>query len=59
LTPRCNDILHPTLRLWHKWLSITVFPRDDFRTVRTNELRILYAAVRRIKVSPVQAMIQQ
>jgi hypothetical protein len=29
LTPRCIDITHPTLRLWHKWLTITLFPRDD------------------------------
>ena len=26
LAPRCNDILHPTLRLWHKWLAVTLFP---------------------------------
>jgi hypothetical protein len=51
MTPLCNDILHPTLRLWHKWLAITLFPRDDVRTVRTNEMMILYAAVRWIKIS--------
>jgi hypothetical protein len=59
LTPRCNDILHPTLRLWHKWLAITLFPRDDVRTARTDEMMILDAAVRQIKVFPVQAMIRQ
>jgi hypothetical protein len=59
LTPKCNDILHPTLRLWHKWLAMTLFPGDNVRTVRVDEMRILYVVVRRIKVSPVQAMIRQ
>jgi hypothetical protein len=59
LTPQCNDLLHPTLRLWHKWLTITLFPRDDVRIVRADEMRILYAMVRRIKVSPIQAKIRQ
>ena len=26
--PRCNDIQNPTLRLMHKWVAITLFPRD-------------------------------
>ena len=40
--PRCNDIQNPTLRLMHKWVTITLFPREDPRTVRNNELMILY-----------------
>jgi hypothetical protein len=57
LTPRCNDIPHPSRLLWHKWLAITLFPRDGVRTMRTDEMMILYAAVRRIRVSLIQAMI--
>ena len=43
--PRCNDIQNPTLRLMHKWVAITLFPRDDPRPVRKDELIILYAMV--------------
>jgi hypothetical protein len=57
--PRCNDIQIPTLRLMHKWLAITLFPRDDVRTMRNDELMILYDMVNKIKISPVKAMIKQ
>jgi hypothetical protein len=46
--PRCNDIQNPTLLLMHKWLAITLFPRDDVRPMRNNELMILYAMVNKI-----------
>jgi hypothetical protein len=59
LITRWDDILHPTLRLRHKWLIVALFPWDDVRPVRTDEIMILYVVVRRIKVSIVQAMIQQ
>ena len=59
LQPRCNDIQHPTLRLMHKWLALTCFPREDVRTVRVDELRILYAMVNKIKIAPVQEMVRQ
>ena len=57
--PHCNDIQHPTLRLMHKWLALTCFPREDVRTVRVDELRILYAMVNKIKIAPVQEMVHQ
>jgi hypothetical protein len=57
--PRCNDIVHPTLRLWHKWLAIAPFPREDVQPVRSNEMMLLYAVINQIKVSPVKAMIWQ
>ena len=57
--PRTNDIHNPTLRLMHKWLAMTVFPREDIRPVRVDELRILYAMVHKIRVSPVRCMIKQ
>ena len=57
MQPHCNNIQHPTLRLMHKWLALTCFPRVDVRTVRVDELRILYAMVNKIKIAPVQEMV--
>ena len=45
--PRANEIHHPTLRFMHKWLGFSLFPRNDFRTVRNDELKLLYAMVKR------------
>jgi hypothetical protein len=56
---RCNDIQNLTLRLMHKWVAITCFPREDVRIVRVDELRIIYAMVNRIKLSPVKFMVCQ
>jgi hypothetical protein len=52
IVPQCNDILHPTLHLWHKWLAITLIPREDVRPVCVEELMILYATINKINVSP-------
>jgi hypothetical protein len=57
--PRCNNIQNLTLRLMHKWLAITLFQRDDARPMRNDELMILYAMVKKIKISPVKAMVNQ
>ena len=46
--PRTNKIHHPTLRFMHKWLGFSLFPRNDFRTIRNDELKLLYAIVKRI-----------
>ena len=43
----------------HKWLTITLFPRDVVRPVRNDELLIVYAVVNKIKISPVQALVKQ
>ena len=44
----------------HKWLAITLFPRDDVRPMRNDELLILYAMVNnKIKISPTQALVKQ
>ena len=45
--------------LMHKWLTITLFPRDDVRPVCNDELLILYAMVNKIKISPAQALVRQ
>lgn len=55
--PRCTDIHNPTLRLMHKWLALSIFPREDVRLVHNDELKILYAMVKKIRVSPVKPMI--
>jgi len=57
--PRCNDIQNSTLCFMHKWVAITLFPRDDPRTMRNDELMILYAMVNKIRVSPAKAMVKQ
>jgi hypothetical protein len=43
----------------HKWLTITLFPRDDVQPVHNDELLILYAMVNKIKISPAQALVRQ
>jgi len=43
----------------HKWLGFSLFPRNDFLTVRNDELKLLYAMVKRKKVSPVKFMMTQ
>jgi len=57
--PRTNEIHHPTLRFINKWLGFSLFTRNDFRTVRNDELKLLYAMVKRGKVSPVKFMMKQ
>ena len=57
--PHTNDIHHPTLRFMHKWLGFTLFPRLDFCTVRIYDLKLLYALVKRRKVSPIKFMMHQ
>ena len=36
-----------------------MFPRPDFRTVRVDDLKLLYAMVKRRKVSPVKFVMNQ
>jgi hypothetical protein len=57
--PQCNDIQNTTLHLMHKWLALTCFPTDDVWPVRIDELRIIFAMVNKIKISPVKSMIKQ
>jgi len=57
--PHCNDIQHLTLHLMHKWIALTCFPRDDVRTIRMDELHILYVMVNKIKIATVQEMVRQ
>nr|AAX95214.1 hypothetical protein LOC_Os11g08730 [Oryza sativa Japonica Group]AAX96064.1 hypothetical protein LOC_Os11g08890 [Oryza sativa Japonica Group]ABA91861.1 hypothetical protein LOC_Os11g08729 [Oryza sativa Japonica Group]ABA91892.1 hypothetical protein LOC_Os11g08889 [Oryza sativa Japonica Group] len=57
--PRTNDIHNPKLRLMHKWIAMTLFPRSDLRPIRGDELIIIFVMVRKIKISPVKCMIRQ
>ena len=43
----------------HKWIGFSLFPRPDFRTIRVDDLKLLYAMVKRRKVSPVKFMMNQ
>ena len=43
----------------HKWLGFSLFPKNDFRTVRNDELKLPYAMVKRRKVSPIKFMMKQ
>ena len=43
----------------HKWLGFTLFPRPDIRTERIDDLKLLYALVKRRKVSPIKFMMHQ
>jgi hypothetical protein len=54
---RTSDIEHPTLRFFHKWLGFTLFPRDDTSKVRMAALQLMYAAVKKIKVSPIRLIV--
>ena len=58
-SPRNNEIHNPTLLVMHICIALTLFPRDDVRPIRQDELRILFAMVKKIKASHVQPMIKQ
>ena len=56
---RNGEIHHPTLRFIHRWIAMSLFSRDDTRTVRQEELRLLFAIVNKFKVAPVKEMMLQ
>jgi hypothetical protein len=43
----------------HKWIGFSLFPRPDFCTVRVDDLKLLYATMKRRKVSPIKFMMNQ
>ena len=57
--PRTNDIYNRTLRFMHKWFVMTLLPRSDTHTMRIDELKLMYAMVKRKKVSPIKFMMNQ
>jgi hypothetical protein len=46
---RFSDIHNPSLRFLHRWMSFTLFPMVELRSVATSELKCLFAMVNRIK----------
>jgi hypothetical protein len=56
--PRTNDIQHPTLRFFHKWISLVLFPRNDNINVRVGDMQLIYAALKRQVVSPVKMLVE-
>ena len=52
--PRNMGIQHPTLRLMHRWIAMTLFSRQDIRVVCNDEMKILYAMIKKIKIAPVK-----
>jgi hypothetical protein len=55
--PRTNSIQLPTLCFMHKWLGMTLFPREDTHIIRIEDLKLMFAMIKRSKVSLVQFMI--
>jgi hypothetical protein len=48
-----SDIHNPSLWFLHRWMSFTLFPMAELRSVTTQELKCLFAMVNRIKYTPV------
>jgi hypothetical protein len=46
---RLSDIHNPSLRFLHRWMSFTLLPMVELRSVATPELKCLFAMVNRIK----------
>ena len=51
------DIQHPTLRLMHRWIAMTLFFRQDIRVVHNIEMQILYAMIEKIKIAPIKEIL--
>jgi hypothetical protein len=55
---RTNDIQHPTLRFFHKCISVVLFPRNDNISVRVGDMQLIHAALKRQAVSPVNMLVE-
>jgi hypothetical protein len=49
---RFSDIHNPSIRFLHRWMSFTLFPMAELRSVTTPKLKCLFAMVNRIKYTP-------
>jgi hypothetical protein len=56
--PRNSDLQLPTF-CFHRFISLTLFPRHETQTIWEDELKILFAIVNKRKISPVVAMMHQ
>ena len=50
------NIQYPTWRLMHRWIAMTLFPRQDIRFVHNIELQLLYTMIKKTKVAPMKDM---
>jgi hypothetical protein len=50
---RFSDIHDPSLRFFHRWMSFTLFPIVELRSVATPNLKCMFAMVNRIKYNNV------
>jgi hypothetical protein len=55
---RTNDIQHPTLHFFHKWLILVLFPRNDNIIVRVGDMQLIYATLKRKVVSPIKMLVE-
>jgi hypothetical protein len=54
---RFSDIHNPSLRFMHRWMSFTLFPMVELRSVTTPDLKCPFAMVNRIKYTPVADLV--
>jgi hypothetical protein len=48
-----SDIHNPSLRFLHRWMSFTLFPMSELRSVTTPELKSLFSMLHRMKYTHV------
>lgn len=41
----------------HKWMAITLFPREETRVIMLEEFKLIHAMMKRLRVSPVRLMV--
>ena len=56
--PNNMNIHHPTLKLIHRWIAVSIFARDDVHHVQEIELKILYAILKKIWIAPIQEIVK-
>jgi len=42
----------------HKWLAVTFFPREELGTVRIEELKLVYAMIKKRSVPAIKYMLK-
>jgi hypothetical protein len=50
---RFSDIHNPSLRFLHRWMFFMLFPMAELCSITTPKLKCLFAAVNRIKYTPI------
>jgi hypothetical protein len=50
---RFSDIYNPSVRFLHRWMSFTLFPMVELRSVTTAEVKCLFVMVNKIKYTPI------